>query len=174
MGREKLKESRRHDRALRERRFDWPARCSHRSRARQLQEALGKFIEGYPWTYWVTLTFRNRKTTRAGARALLLRWIEEELPPRLAPARLVFVIELQREGTAHVHALWLAPSSPSPEQWKVLKERWFCRHGIARFFPYDPARSARFYLAKYLVASRRTCWDIYERGVSDGREGDDV
>ena len=143
-------------------------------RRRRSRDVFADFIRAWhiPWTYFVTLTFREDRTTLAGARAILLRWIDT-LPPHLAPVSVVWGVEWHPNRyprTAHIHALWSRPG-PAPEDWRSLKELWFSRAGLGRFFPYDPRRGAAWYVAKY-VNKRHSLWGIYERSRDDGKAVD--
>lgn len=144
-------------------------RTPHPGRRTRLRDALMATIaEMRSWDLFVTLTFRRRQTTQAGARAVMLRWMTS-LPPQLAPSCVVYVTERQSDGTAHIHALWAMDSahySPSTG-WRALKELWYRCAGIGRFYPYDARRAASGYLAKYIVKSSNS-WGIYERGVCSG------
>lgn len=120
-------------------------------------------IQTVPWDLFVTLTFRERGVSYPVARARMLLWLEE-LPKSLAPCECAWVVERQRDGTAHVHALWrLGSGASSPSSvWRRLKERWFSLWGIARFTPYIPGRGAADYLCKYLTKGIGP-WGIAER-----------
>ena len=138
-------------------------------RRQRAHDLFADFIRRWhiPWTYFVTLTFRQDRTSLAGARHRLLEWIEQ-LPPHLAPASLVWGVEWHPNRyprTAHIHALWAHPS-PAAEDWRTLKEAWWSRAGMARFYPYDPTRGAVWYVAGY-VGKPGSRWGIYEERIHD-------
>ena len=142
-----------------------------------MAEVLQKYLTPSP-AWWISLTFRRSNVTvqtaeeslrswlRQWVRRGLLRGVHRQGPPRIW--RLVWCVELQSRGTAHIHAL--SGPIPAPECphcslcfatfgwnyawpiWRHMKESWYSHHGIARWFPYDDslAGGVAGYVAKYM------------------------
>lgn len=147
--------------------------------------------QGRQWTYFATLTFRNPKTTAAGAGSALRSWLSSRRGPQYHCV--LWAAEAQKRGTAHIHALWDSTDLSftgdcerckgksymlqqghlccGPE-WRCLNEAWFHRHGIARFRPFDVARGfgVAKYLAKYVFKVQSEISDCTEWGIIE--EGD--
>lgn len=124
--------------------------------------------------WWVTLTFRRSTTSCLSAMGALRSWLSQWARASLRAGgqppikRLVWCVELQLRGTAHIHALCIGhPEHSGPHcascfrkmgynrsspLWWVLKESWFHHHGIARVYAFDTARAGGVsaYVAKYM------------------------
>lgn len=137
----------------------------------ELREAFGDFARRWDgqWSYFATLTFQNQKTTAAGARACLKRFLNR-VPRALAPAILLWGMENQKRGTPHFHVLWANYLSMQPGDWRFLKELWHESYGIARFFPYRINLGAAYYVGKYLFKEQMYDWGIWHLGM-EFREG---
>jgi hypothetical protein len=142
--------------------------------------------------YWMTFTFRNAKTTAIGATEALRSWLScwgrrqrSSLAGRSACqpiSQLIWCVEMQLRGTAHIHALGVsgAPISgahcvhcysrtawnPNWPTWRILKESWYVHSGIARIFPYDDARGGGVaaYVAKYMYKGPDSQHGLWEAG----------
>lgn len=64
-----------------------------------------------------------------------------------------------------MHALLLF-SALMPPSWRILKESWFHRWGIARVYPYDHSQGAAWYLTKYVLSDENLSWGL--EGTWDG------
>lgn len=139
-------------------------------------DVINTFLVRPDW--WITMTFRRPETTATTAveslRSWLSRWRKADAsatghrPGRSPLSRLLWCVEMQSRGAAHIHALGVngAPlSTPHCSacfaslgwrqdawMWWVLKESWAAHHGWARIYPYDAARGGGVagYVAKYM------------------------
>jgi len=144
-----------------------------------LAQSIGTFLGRPHW--WATFTFRRMLTTKTTAVESLRSWLRQwaralqsnsECRAGLEPiSRLVWCVELQLRGTAHIHALMVGGALTSGPHcarcfretgwnwhwplWRVLKESWYAHHGIARIFPFDERRGGGVagYVAKYMYKS---------------------
>jgi hypothetical protein len=142
-----------------------------------LNAALGDFLGGYPWSHFLTLTFKplprpgsddgrltwgkhTRRDTPAGVSdAYAMRAWRGYLGAvqKLAdvPLSWFYGIEYgEKRGRLHVHAL-TGNTERLPVQ--LLREQW--RNGFTRILTYDPARGAAHYVGKY-VTKQLAEWDI--------------
>lgn len=132
-------------------------------------------------TWWMTFTFRDPTCSATLAadrfRSWLSRWRRVGSSAGASPqgwrspvSRILWCVETQLRGTAHIHALGVRGTStltthckkcsrrtvfdvtsglsrsvrafdPDWPVWRNLKESWFCHWGIARIFPFDPLRA---------------------------------
>lgn len=155
----------------------------------EAREELAKWMatedprDGERWAYFVTLTFRNARTSVTAARSHLLRFLQGEYLRGGGGARcILWGAESQQRGTAHIHALWgyspltycgecaqcaarpLLSGRPCVE-WRCLNEAWWRRHGIARFLRHNGTFGAAAYVAKYVMKHRLSDWGIFLKGV---------
>ncbi|MBA7687573.1 hypothetical protein ES703_96037 [subsurface metagenome] len=63
----------------------------------------------------------------------------------------VAVMELQRRGVPHWHALVANVGDQRRMSWV---DWWYDHYGIARILPYQADRGARYYLGKYLMKAQ--------------------
>lgn len=145
---------------------------------REVVEWIASMTE--PWAWFVTLTFRNRQTSVQGAKVRLLQWLSKFPVGEKPFGRVVFSVEKQFEGTAHIHALMTETSRPlsahcercsassklTDPRWRRLKESWFFHAGIARFLPYrdDIGRGGIAYVMKYILSDECEDWGILDLG----------
>jgi len=142
----------------------------------------GRKIPPDPPEWFVTLTFRNPKTTSQGAPSALKLWLSRynQRNP-LGRFRLVcWSVELQRRGTAHIHALMaggqqisnghcdkcIAGLSCRSEPYQVHKESWNHHHGFSRWYPYDDSIGCGgvTYVLKYILSDECEGWGLWEAG----------
>lgn len=150
-----------------------------------LNAALGDFLGGYPWSHFLTLTFKplarsgnkgdtltwgryTRRDTAAGVSdAYAMRAWRSYLGAvqRAAAAPLFWFYGIEhgeQRGRLHVHAL-----TGNTERLPVNAMRQEWRNGFTRILSYDPARGAAHYVAKY-VTKQLAEWDI-SGDVEDAR-----
>lgn len=150
-----------------------------------LNAALGDFLSGYPWSHFLTLTFKplprtgkkgdtltwgrfTRRDTAAGVSdAYAMRawrgYLRDVSKLADVPLFWFFGIEHgEKRGRLHVHAL-TGNTERLPVQ--LLREQW--RNGFTRILSYDPSRGAAHYVSKY-VTKQLAEWDI-SGDVEDAR-----
>jgi hypothetical protein len=121
-----------------------------------LSDAWGEFLGGYPWDWFVTLTFVGDVKTftahnRCNAWLRSLEWATghpifwfrgDECGNRFGK----FHMHLLIGNVAHLHRFtWM--------------KRWELRNGWARIFEFNPALGASYYVAKY-VTKQFGEWDL--------------
>lgn len=113
-----------------------------------LREAWAEFINKYNWEWWVTLTFRNKQTSKS-ANIKWNKWLkalEKELNDHVGYFR---VTELQRpRNCLHFHALMLNLRGARRLTWM---DHWDWLAGYARIYPYEKTKGASHYLCKYVT-----------------------
>lgn len=111
----------------------------------------GDWLSGpdFSWQAWGTFTFRDPGYSNAAATRSWDRftsWLRREGSPGVG-----FFVghEVGARGRLHLHALLggLAPQTRRSALWAW----WFERYGRAQLLPYDPARGAAHYVAKYVT-----------------------
>lgn len=118
------------------------------SQEKFLKEAWAEFIEEYTWEWWVSLTFRDKVSTKTANRKWnkWLKALEKELEDQVGYFR---VTELQRpRNCLHFHALMLNLKGARRLTWM---DRWDLIAGYARIFPYEKSKGANHYLCKYVT-----------------------
>lgn len=123
---------------------------------RQLAEAWGQFLSGYPWDWFATLTFREPVGSFRAHRLFgyFVRDIEKAAGIPIAWFR---GDEYgPRGGRLHLHALMLNVAHLRRLTWM---DDWNRRAGYARILPFDPGRGAAYYCAKY-VTKQFGDWDL--------------
>jgi len=120
-------------------------------------------LSTFSWDWWCTLTFHYESSANAADRSFR-RWIrdvEKARGCRRALALRYFVAhEVGRLGRLHLHALigGVDPYVQRTTAW----EKWKERNGFAYILPYDPAKGASHYIAKY-VTKEFARYDIEDR-----------
>jgi len=156
-----------------------------------LKETWAKWLNGYSWEWFVTLTFRHRQS-RQGADRKWYKWLrklENELGEQIGYFR---CSEIQKTRNAiHFHALLLNITKlerydynnyfrakqyykkkkidPTEEQLRQLairfywNDQWYEIAGIGRVLPYEKAASG--YLSKYVKKELRELSDYKFGGL---------
>lgn len=136
----------------------------HASDIRVLEDACREWLGGFPWTFWVTLTFREHPTRpqKAGvhpdyAIRRLHRYLRDLERRSQGPVRYVWAHELGRDdGRLHLHALLMDCERLSARD---VESAW--QDGHARVSQYDKNRGAVSYIAEKIASGRRgTGWDF--------------
>ena len=123
---------------------------------RQLVEGWGQFLSGFPWDWFLTLTFRDETVSYRAHRlyTTLVRQIEK------AAGLQIFWFRADetgpRGGRFHIHALMGNVAQLRRMYWI---DRWNEMAGYARILPFDLKRGAAYYCAKY-VAKEINDWDL--------------
>lgn len=126
----------------------------HRPARNPLHDALGRFLEGYPWSHFHTLTFA-RASGEDYARREWQRYLRELGLSAGAPLQWFYGIEHgERFGRVHVHAL-TGNTERLPRE--LMQDTW--RAGFSRILDYQPGKGASHYVAKY-VTKELAEWDI--------------
>jgi hypothetical protein len=139
----------------------------HRFMTDELAREWGSFLAGYPWDWFVTLTFREPPGSFRAHR------IYDRFTRDIQRAANVPIGWFRADeygaigGHLHIHALMLNTGHLSRMAW--LNE-WNRRAGFARILPFDATKGAAFYCSKYVTkefgdydfsdnieAFRRTC-----------------
>lgn len=116
--------------------------------------AWGDWLATFRWDWWATLTFAKPRGPAAATRAFLA-WIGavrrgHDGRDVASPSAGFFLgHEVGQLGRLHLHCLvgGLDPTARRDEAWRW----WFSRLGRAEVLPYDPARGAGWYVAKYVA-----------------------
>jgi len=119
-----------------------------RGEVNPLRESWADFLNGFNWDWWVTLTFRDRQTTKSANRKwnVWLKGLENELDDRVGYFR---VTEIQRlRNCLHFHALMLNLRGARRLTWM---DEWERIAGYARIYPYEKSKGANYYLCKYCI-----------------------
>jgi len=125
---------------------------------RQLSEAWGQFLSGYPWDWFLTLTFREPVASFRAHRlfSYFARDIEKAAGMPIAWFR---GDEFgPHGGRLHLHAVMLNVAHLRRLLWM---DEWDRRAGYARILPFDPHLGAAYYCAKY-VTKHFGEWDLSE------------
>jgi hypothetical protein len=111
------------------------------------KDALIDWLNGWPWEWYVTLTFRGEPTVGQAMRA----WgdLMAELRARGGDPRYFRGLEWQQRRVPHFHALVYGVDFAARRM--DIVDWWWGHYGIARILAYDPNRGARHYVGKYLV-----------------------
>lgn len=154
--------------------------CLRRRQA--IVETVRKFFQGDQPDWFASMTFRRAETTALIAVSTLRSWLSQVARHNSAHRfRLVlWSVEAQRRGTAHLHALLAGgrtastghcarcdpPLSSRPPSYRVWKESWYYHHGLARFLPYDVDLGAggATYVCKYILSDECEDWGLWEAG----------
>lgn len=114
-----------------------------------LREPFGAWLDGFPWSWFVTLTFPAVIGPEQAGRAWS-RWVrllEDDARHALRWAR---ALEYQKRGVIHFHAL-LWPLAREV-QYATARARWSeAGGGFSWIQPYEHHRGAAHYLGKYIV-----------------------
>lgn len=113
-----------------------------------LKESWSTFLNKFCWDWWVTLTFRDKQTTKSANRKWnkWLRGLEKELDDQVGYFR---VTEVGRVANRlHFHALMLNLRGVRRLSWM---DEWDLIAGYARIFPYEKTKGANYYLCKYVT-----------------------
>ncbi len=117
----------------------------------RVQVEWGAWLDGWPWEWFVTATFRDPVGVEQ-AHDRWRKWTHEIEDAVQASLGWVRCTEYQRwrKGIPHYHALVLGVGNTRRLAWM---DRWNQLAGFARILPYDPRNGARFYLGKYVTKS---------------------
>jgi len=116
--------------------------------SRQLAEGWGQFLSGFPWDWFVTLTFRD-EVVSFRAHRLFARFVREIEKAAGMPIFWFRADEIgPRGGRFHIHALMGNVAQLRRMFWI---DRWNEIAGYARILSFDARRGAAYYCAKYVV-----------------------
>jgi hypothetical protein len=116
--------------------------------SRQLAEGWGQFLSGFPWDWFVTLTFRD-EVMSFRAHRLFARFVREIEKAAKMPIFWFRADEIgPRGGRFHIHALMGNVAQLRRMYWI---DRWNEIAGYARILSFDSKRGAAYYCAKYVV-----------------------
>lgn len=108
---------------------------------------VGKWLEGFLWEWFVTLTFKSDRVSIYWADKRWQRWIKtlrKEIGHRVEFIR---VTEWQKRGSPHFHALIL--KTDEYDRYKAMKLWERQGNGYARIYLCEPGAS--YYIAKYIT-----------------------
>lgn len=128
-------------------------------------QELGKWLNGFEWTWYATLTFRFEVKDPINAKKYFIKWI------RLIKNDIVddicyFVAVERFRGNfgTHLHSLiWVGHQEDGKNRlilpyWSI----WFEKYGRAKIELYDKNKGAGYYLSKYVT--KEICdYDVSEK-----------
>ncbi len=123
---------------------------------KQLAEAWGSFLAGYPWDWFVTLTFREPVVSFRAHRLFHSFCCDID---RIAGTPIGWFRADEygpRGGRLHIHALML---NVAHLRRLSLMDKWQKLAGYARILPFDPDKGAAYYCAKYVTKTFGD-WDV--------------
>jgi hypothetical protein len=122
---------------------------------RQLVAGWGQFLSGFPWDWFLTLTFKDEVGSFRAHRlfGFFVRDIEKASG---IPIFWFRADEIGFHGRFHIHALIGNVASLRRLTWM---DRWNKLAGIARILPFDSKRGAAYYCAKY-VTKQSGDWEL--------------
>jgi hypothetical protein len=127
-------------------------------------DAMGKWLSGYKWDYFVTLTFDplNPLKDTISAKKRFRQWINHELRKDGRVVQYALGVERFRMSDfLHLHALI---NGVGDMKFSDLGQAWRRRNvGYNTIKKYDPEKGASWYVAKY-VTSGNCDWDFDFRG----------
>jgi hypothetical protein len=129
---------------------------------RQLGEAWGEFLSGYPWDWFVTLTFRDPVPSFRAHRMFSKFARDIEKAAGLPTAWFRGDEYGPRGGRLHLHALMLNVAHLRRLSWM---DEWNRRAGYARILPFEPDKGAVYYCAKY-VTKQFGEWDLSDNVIA--------
>jgi hypothetical protein len=113
-----------------------------------LNDAWGDFLSQYRWDWFVTLTFEGDVKSFTAHRRCE-RWLRDLERAAGMPIFWFRADEYgELNGKFHMHLLVGNVAHLGRFAWM---NRWQKHNGFARNFPYDPAKGASFYVAKYVT-----------------------
>jgi len=116
----------------------------------EMVESLGKWLCGWDWEWWVSLTFHYDKVGIIWSCKRWQKWIQRLRKQIGHRVEFVRVTEYQLRDAIHFHALML-----NTDGYMRLRARdLWCndmKNGYARVLPYDPNKGAGYYISKYIV-----------------------
>jgi hypothetical protein len=124
--------------------------CKHlfekqRLLGRPLTREWGRFLMGFAWLWFVTLTFRQAMSAEKVRQCY--RNFFDEIRDSGHSLGWFAVEERGVLGRLHVHALLAGAEDLKPREWERV---WFKLAGTALFKRYDPSRGGAYYCAKQL------------------------
>jgi len=140
---------------------------------RDVSAEMGKFLNRFAWTWWVTITFRDDVGSYTAWRRAkqFITYLERggrEKGRRRRSVGAFVALEVHRWSrnsqdtlTPHLHMLIDGVADlRRDEAWKFTFER----NGRSRIEPYDKTRGAAYYITKYIAkeAFGRGEWDILD------------
>lgn len=119
---------------------------------KEISRAFGDWLNRYKWDWWATFTFR-RDIGPAGAKKSLTRFLSQQK----RGATWFQALEWHRyRDSVHIHSL---VGNVSDLRRLSVMDEWFKKYGIARIWPYQEEKGARYYLSKYIIKELAD-WDF--------------
>lgn len=126
---------------------------------RGVRDELSGWLQGFPWDFWFTGTFRSEMNVKDTFRAkkYFNSFIKDIERTGVPIVDYFMAVERFKDGEfTHVHALLNKVRSL---RYLDVWEKWFKRYGRALVEGYDPKLGAAHYLTKYVV--KELCdWDL--------------
>lgn len=122
----------------------------------KLRQAYGALWDSFPWSHFVTLTYRN-EASATQAQTDFKRWHRGLESEAQGPVLWVMTIEGANRGRTHIHALLEGTRSVSEER---VVRGW--KHGLTHVDQFDPERGAAFYISKDMPSGQAE-WDLDRR-----------
>lgn len=118
--------------------------------------AAGKFVQQRgQWTWFATLTFRFRVTTKAQTMGRVRGWIDRLAKHVSCPIQCVVAAERFVTGECHAHVLVEFPPVVCVPSTCFGEGLWRAKNGHARVVLFDPTRGGCWYVVKEPDA-----WDL--------------
>lgn len=114
----------------------WHSRTDYK----KIMDAMGNWLEPYPWTWYGTFTFAKDIVSTETASRLFERCVED------LNSNVIYVraIEWHKfRDCLHIHALV-----------GNTKEMLIWKHGLSKIMPYNPKLGARYYIGKFSLSER--------------------
>lgn len=127
------------------------------SSKREVRDAFGAWIGLFPWTYFLTVTFREPRQPHHALSTL--RGVGKVVR-RHSKGRLFLGTELHINRTLHVHGLLDAPYGPNDFLEYALWSSLFSAFGRSEVRQVQSREAVSIYVSKY-VTKELTEWDMW-------------
>lgn len=148
---------------------DWRKVKSQKPTYGELREAWAsmmiEMLGAFPWSWWVTLTTKKPFPIEI-IRKRLYRWLKTLRKALHGHFEVIWVLERQRRGALHVHAVISDIPENNKGIWKAMINTWEypnrsgSKIGSAQIMRYDPGKAGE--LSNYLAKERCKDLDVLE------------
>ncbi len=129
-----------------------------------------EMLDAFTWSWWVTLTSKEHISLKS-IRKRFYRWLKTLRKARHGHFEVIWVLERQRRGVLHVHAVISNMPLNNMKFWKAMINVWEYgwygwygksdeKFGSATIIKYDPLKAGE--LANYLAKERSKDLSIVE------------
>ena len=121
-----------------------------------LRQAWVDLLNGYKWTWFTTLTFRDLPRSYTATNRIK-KWLKAIKKAERRPLSYFMCMEWTKvQNRPHAHLLMGGLEGIRRDKWWFT---WYTRYGGARILAYDSRLGASYYLTKYVVK------DVYRSGL---------